>query len=255
MEKVKWNVIKVKPIKIEQIRVDTEHALDMLNTIEQVEVKNQVHYENAADLLKQVKAKTKELDGKRKGITGPLDIAKKAVMDLFRIPLDNLAKAEALLKDGMITYSDKQDRIRKEQEAKLQRQADADRRKKEEQQRAWEEKERAKREEAEKLAKAGKQEEAIKAQAEADKAAEKAEEREAEASTIEAPVLAETATKPVGVSYREKWTAEVVDISKVPADYLLPNMMMLNKVAVATKGKLVIAGVKFKSEKILASRS
>lgn len=253
VEKAKNNVIEVQPIKTDWIKVEADLALGMLSSAERVEIENQAQYEYAADCLKGVKAKAKELDTKRKAITGPIDMAKKAVMDLFRKPTEDLDKAERLLKKGMLAYTEEQERKRREQEEKLQKQAEAERRRKEKQQRAWEEKERKKREEAEKFAAEGKAEEARKAEAEAEKAAEKAAEREEEASQVQAPILASNTEQPKGVSYRSKWTAEIIDLSKVPVEYLLPNMPMLNKVAQTTKGALVIPGVTFKEEKIVAS--
>lgn len=70
-------------------------------------------YEAAADDLKAVKAKFRELDAKRKEIVEPLNKAVKAVNDLFRPPLDYLTEAESVLKGALLTYDQEQEAKRK----------------------------------------------------------------------------------------------------------------------------------------------
>jgi hypothetical protein len=93
-------------------------------------------FEIAADELKGIKAKAAALDEQRKAITGPLDAAKKAVMDLFRGPLDALGQAENILKGKMLGYQQEQqrkadaarleaERIAREQRLKLEAEARA----------------------------------------------------------------------------------------------------------------------------------
>jgi hypothetical protein len=69
--------------------------------------------------------------------------------------------------------------------------------------------------------------------------------------------------KGAGVSYRENWKAEVVDINALikaiaaglaPAAYLMPNESALNAAAKAFKGTVQIPGVVFKTELIQARR-
>lgn len=225
-------IIEVKPIETKEVQAETTNIEKVLLTAKDVKIKNQEGYDSSASLLSKIKTKAKELDKKRKAITAPLDTAKKAVMELFRKPLIMLGEAESILKKGMIAYTTEQERIRREHEEKLRRQAEAE--------------EKRKREALEKRAK----------KAEEDGKAEKAEElrEKAEEVRVEAPVLAQTTETPKGVSYREKWHAVVIDKTQLPIEYLEPNMQMLNKFAEATKGKVALSGVKFKSEKIVSSR-
>ncbi len=227
------DVIHVKPIETAFVKDLSVEADKMLTLTEGVAIKDQPDYENAGSILKEIKATSKILTDKRRAITVPLDNAKKEVMNLFRDPIESLSKAEGIVKKAMITYTDEQERIRLAQEEKLRKQAAA--------------------EEARK--KKALEDRAKKAEAEGN--AEKAEalREKKEEVKVEAPVLAKRTETPKGVSYTDKWTAEVVDKSKLPIQYLEPNMSMLNKMAQATKGKVPIAGVVFKSEKILASRS
>jgi len=225
--------ITVEPIETKFADHAQDTAVALLETSKMLKINKQVDYDAAAEGLKNIKRISKEVEGERKKITEPLNKAKAAIMDLFRKPLVILGEAEEIVKKSMITYTDEQEKKRREQEEKLARQAKAeeDRKKK-----ALEE--RAKKAEAE-----GK--------------TEKAEELrdKKEEVRVDAPVLAPRTETPKGVSYRDKWTAEVADFAKLPDDYKLPNMAMLNKMAQATKGKVPISGVTFKSEKILASRN
>lgn len=196
-------------------------------------ISNQSDYEAASAVLSEVKSRYKELDAQRKEITKPIDAAKKAVMDLFKTPLELLEKAESKIKGLMIGYTNEQERKAREEQARLQRLADAE---------------------------AAKQKKILEekiARAEASGKTEKAEELQMQKETITpivAPIIAPQIETPKGVSYRDQWSAEVTDINLVPREYLIANMPALNKMAQATKGTLSIPGVKFTSTKILASR-
>jgi len=196
-------------------------------------ISNQSDYETASTILQEVKSRYKELDSQRKGITKPIDIAKKTVMELFKTPLELLEKAESKIKSLMIAYTNVQERKAREEQARLQKLADA-------------EAARQKKILDEKIARA-----------EASGKTEKAEELQMQKETvipIITPVVAPQIETPRGVSYRDQWSAEVIDINLIPREYLIANISALNKVAQATKGTLAIPGVKFNVEKILTSR-
>lgn len=89
-------------------------ALDLVQGFEVVDAPT---FEIAADELKAIKARSSALDEQRKGITAPMDAAKKAVMDLFRGPLEILSEAERLLKSKMLAYQ--QAEQRKADEARI----------------------------------------------------------------------------------------------------------------------------------------
>lgn len=225
--------IEVKPISTKEANAAVITAEKILAETKNLVIANQATYDSAADILKAIKTRQKEFEAKRKEITRPIDVAKAAVMELFRRPLDFLCEAEAIIKDRMIKYTDEQEKRRREQEEKLRKQAEA--------------------EEARK--KAALEERARKAEA-AGKT-DKAEELREQAQTVAvvAPVLASTVETPKGMHFTERWYAEVTDKTKLDFAYLEPNMQALNKFAMATKGQLKMAGVEFKSEKIVASRS
>lgn len=89
-------------------------ALDLVQGFEVVDTPT---FEIAADELKAIKSRAAALDEQRKSITAPMDAAKKAVMDLFRSPLEILSEAERLLKSKMLAYQ--QAEQRKAEEARI----------------------------------------------------------------------------------------------------------------------------------------
>lgn len=223
--------ISITPIDVEKVQSQTDVVVLCKNA--EIVISNQGDYDSAASILKTIKSRHKEIDEQRKEITKPLDAAKKSVMDLFNVPLKALEEAEAFIKRQMIGYAAEQERKAKEEQIRLQRLADQE---------------------------AAKQKKILEekiARAEAAGKLEKAEELQSQKETIVpiiAPVIAVQMDTPKGVSYRDKYTAVVIDFKLLPDEYKLPNQSALDKIAQATKGTIQIPGVQIKSEKILASR-
>lgn len=192
--------------------------------------------EAASEDLKRVKGLAREIDDQRKEITGPLDLAKKRVMDLFRKPAEFLERAEITIKNACIAFDREQERIRREQQAEAARAADAERKRLSD--------------EAAAQAKAG--------NAETAHAIEQAAQMVAPVPVvIDRPRIA-------GEAMREVWRAEVTDLvalaravadGLVAAENILPNGPVLNGQARALKGALAIPGVKAVAERVLASRA
>lgn len=142
----------------------------------------------------------------------------------FLKPLEN---AEMIIKTRIKFFIEDQEKRRREQEEKLRREAEA------------------------------KQKE-LEAKAEAARAngdEKKAERYEDKAASVVAPTLASTVEKVAGVSYSERWYAEVVDFALVPLEYMVVDMVKLNKLAKAVHDSVKVPGVVFKCEKVVSSRS
>ena len=85
-------------------------------------------------------------------------------------------------------------------------------------------------------------------------------ERTARAETLEtraetvstAPVA--TAPKVKGISTRKKWSFEIVDVDKIPREYLVPNEVAIGGVVRALKGATNIPGVRVVSTDIMSAR-
>lgn len=224
--------IVVEPISTAIAVKAQEEAPVMLKKAEAIVIFNQDQYEGANGVLRAVKDKFKDLDSKRKTITKPLDEAKKAVMDLFRSPLEILAKAESIIKGAMITYSEEQERLRIAEQRKLELKAKAeeDRKRKELEARA------------EKWAAKGNEAKAEELQ------------EQAEDVRVEAPVVAPKMEQAKGVSVSDKYSAIIINKSLIPREHWILNLPGLNKIGQASKGIMKIPGVKWKCEKVLASR-
>lgn len=224
------------------VNVTTEHhalinnAQGKYNLAVDYVVDSNETFESAATELKTVKARIKELDSTRKGITKPMDESKSRIMDLFRAPLNLLEQAEKALKLTMITYTQDQEKKRLAEEARLREIA----RKEEE----------SLRKRAQKAADKGKEE--------------KAENLEQQADSIPVPVVTYSRPRTTGISTRKTWFAEVTDPDEllkavldgdVPRAALTINMKFLNGQAKALKKELNYPGVVVKFSEDIAARS
>jgi len=222
MEKIKVKDIDVSIVK----ETDQETAL-IVRSAEVLVIKDQTTYESAGEFRSKIREGIKNLETLRKTITGPLDQAKSAVMNLFRPSIDMRTAVMGKVDKLLTTYDTEQEKKRQEEESRLAREAEK------------------------------KRQEALKKAEEARAAGkeEKAEKYEEKAAAVISPVLAPTTTKPNGIQYRDHWTVEVIDFKLLPDTYKLPNMPMINKYVNAVKGMVPLSGVKFIKERIVASRT
>lgn len=165
-------------------------ATAVLALVNDFEVTDDPTFELAADELRSIKAKAASLDDRRKSITKPMDDAKKAVMDLFRGPIELLTQAEGILKGKMLTYQ--QDQRRKAEEARLRAERIAH------EQRAQLEAE-------------------ARALAEAGRTGEAAVKEQVASMVVAAPAAAPAAPTAKGVSTRETIDHELDDLAKLVA--------------------------------------
>jgi hypothetical protein len=253
--------------EVKALTVQTEQFAALALTYK---VSTPVQYADAGEQLKQVKAAMKRLDDLRKGMTRPLDAAKKAIMDFFRAPEEKLVRAESGIKRAMIAYTDEQERIRREEQRKAEEAARRERERLEaiarETERKAREKAEAERKAAEAAAAAGRAAEAAKLMAKAaateERAAAKAEEAAQQAAMVVAPVIQREAPKVPGISSRETWHAECVDLralvkavheGRAPLSFLIANDKVLGQQARSLKADLVCDGVRVWSKSGLAS--
>lgn len=98
-----------------------------LQLVEDFEVVDAGSAELAGEELRGIKARAASLEDQRKAITKPMDDAKKAVMDLFRGPIDVLTKAEGILKGKLLAYQQAEAAKAREAQLAAERAAQADR--------------------------------------------------------------------------------------------------------------------------------
>lgn len=110
--------LEIMPAVPAETRNEITTLADLALQSSSLVITSQPQYQAAADLLADIKQRGKALEEKRKGITAPLDAAKKAAMDMFRPAVDAIAEFEKSVKARMAGFVREQDRIRREEEAK-----------------------------------------------------------------------------------------------------------------------------------------
>lgn len=218
-------------------------------------VTDQATYDAAGGWLKQIKAAQKALTDKKMAVVRPINQALAAARELFRAPEAALEEAENLFKRSMISYTDEQERLRREE----QRQAEDAARKERER---LEAEARAREQRAAELRAKGNEKAAEKQEAKADQA------RDVAAGVV-APVIQREPVRTAGVATRENWSAVVTSLEelvkaiagvdelkgRVPLQAVCPDMKFLNNQARAMKKELNYPGVRPARETILAAGS
>lgn len=188
-------------------------------------------FQFAADELKNIKASIKAAEKMRKEATGPLDAAKKTIMEWFRPIEDRYATAETKIKAAMLTYQREEERKRQVAEAAAREAA------RKEQERVNEE---------------------------AMLAAERAQANH-DTETADAIIAAVPIVQPVpvpvatpkiqGISTRQVWKFRIVDAKAVPDEYKTINEALLGSLARSTKGGVKVPGVEFYPEDVMSAAS
>lgn len=183
-------------------------------------------YAVSGEDLKIVKAKKKEVDELRKSLTKPLDESKKRIMGLFKPPLDVLATAEYAISNAMLKWQREQEAIRKAEENRILELQ---------------------------------QKEAARLQKLADNAKKRGDDKKVEefqgrAAVVQTtqPVVAPKVADITGLRNRTNWKFRIVDIEKIPRQYMIPNEVMIGQIARSTKGSLKVEGIEFYPEESLS---
>lgn len=255
-------------------------------------------YRQAAQELQALAAKEKEIDEARVKLKKPIDDAAKAVQAFFKPPLDFLAQAKTVIKTKLVAWDQEQERKRKAEQARLdeiarqerlkkeaqaaeaariaREKAEADRRKADAERKAAEDAKRI----ADEARKAGDAEAAAaaeklaseaaraatryasKADATEQRGAERAEALQAQAATVVAPVIQADIPKVAGLSNRDNWRAECVDLKslvqavadgKAPLSLVMANDKVLGQQARSLKEHFVAPGVRVWNDKTKAA--
>lgn len=191
-------------------------------------VTNAEQYAVASEFLKTIKGAQKKVVDFFAPMKQKAHEAHKAITQQESATLKPLQEAEASLKRNLLTFHTEQERIRQEEQRKLQAASDEAARK---------ERERLEREAA-KL-----------------KTPELKAERLEQAAAVIAPVVAVASAAPVvsGQSIRKTWTAKVVNLELVPREFMVVNEKALDAFAKSTKGAVKVAGVEFVEVSSIAS--
>ena len=205
-------------------------VLPVVRQADETAVQSAESYQAAGAFLKDIKTAQKRVVAFFDPLKKSTRAAWQAVLAREKEMLGPLAAAESGVKRKMGAWHEAQERIRREQERKLQSAAEAKARK-----------------ERERLA-------ARAAAASAKGQTEKAESLEDKAAEVVAPVIAvqSEAPKVEGIKYRTTWKARVTKAEDVPREWLIVNDKALQSFARSTKGAVKVAGVEFYAEQGMA---
>jgi hypothetical protein len=182
---------------------------DIVSIAHAFNVTSREEFLEGAKRLRNVKDLWDRLEEKRTSVTAPLNNAMRIFNGWFRTPLDQLKYAENVYKTKMGEFE------RAEQERERKARAEAERKVREE------------REELERRA------EAARAKGNEEKAA--ALEHRATSVVAEVPDI--IAPKAKGMGFGSDWTFEVTDASKLPREYLAPDLPKIRLMVKALKNK------------------
>ena len=183
-------------------------------------------FTSASEKLKEIKAHQKILEGYRKSMTQPIDVAKKMILDFFRSPEEKLASAERILKSALIGYEEEQEKERREAQRLLDEKAEKERQ--------------SMLKKAESLREKGKEE--------------KADILEAKSALVSAPLAQANKPQVAGQSIQTLYDFEILDPLLIPREYLLVDEVKIRKVVKALKEDTRIPGIKVITKKSLSSR-
>jgi len=204
-----------------EVRLKTENSM-IVTEAESIVIKSDADNAAAAEFLTIIKGAAKKVveffsDSKRKAAE-----AHKAICANEKAMLSPLENAETIVKRKIGTWIDAQTRLRIEAERKAAA-------------------------------------EAAKLQAQAEKAMKKGNEEKAEELHVQAAMTAASVDyvpqKTEGVHSVKVWKWKVVDESKIPREYLVPNEKVLNAVAKSSGGVMKIPGIEFYPETSIVARA
>ena len=91
----------------------------VLREADSLAITSDADFQAAAVTLREVKTHWKDLDDQRKELVRPIQESERRINDLFRGPLEYLARAERVLKDKIGAYKEEQDRLARLEQARL----------------------------------------------------------------------------------------------------------------------------------------
>lgn len=223
---MKSEVLEMPKIDTKKAEAALTEANMVLDTAQQVIVKTPQQAQVAGDWRNKIKMKLKQLDEERKELTRPLDDVKAKIMDKYRPAIEALNSAYKLFDKGLSDYLAIQERIRQEQQRKIEAEADKKRQEAEAKAKEWADKGNNK----------------------------KVEEWLDKADNVIAPVVAEV-PKVEGISTRKDWDFEIINPNEVPRDFCIPDEKAIRAFIKATKGTKPIAGIKIFEKTIIVTNS
>lgn len=203
------------PVEVTETRTTIQQ---MFVKYEVFKVKDQASFDEAGEALKLTSKLEKQIGDQRKNLTRPLDDLKKKWMEFFAGPENACTRLKCLLQNKMMDYRNEQERIRREQEARIQE---------------------ANRREADKLnRRAMKAEESGKMEK-----ADMLKEQAANVAMLQ-PVVSSQVQKVEGTRIVKNWTYEIEQEELIPREFCSPDSKKIRAMVIAHKENAKIPGVR-----------
>lgn len=242
-----------------------QEAMTAMAYVESFTIANASDSAKGQEVRARLNTRIKALNDARMLLTRPIDVAKKTIMDFFAGPVQVFEKAKNALDQKILAYENEQERLRRIEQARLDKIADDERRRlqaiADEAKRKADADAAEKRKQAEAAAAAGRAADAARLMAQAQRVEEKADAKvetfETRASSVIAPIAQAQVASVAGVGFREVPEYEIIDPEQINKPFMSPDDTKIGKVvrslgldAVGVVGN----GLKVTMKKILASR-
>lgn len=196
----------------------------------QIVIVDDASYAVAVEMLKEIKRNMSGTDARFEPITQAANKLHKDVVRLRTEAKADYVAADAVLRPACLEWDKKQEAARRAEEARLRAEA---------QKKIDEEARRQQEAEQKRL-----DEEALRKAVETGDDSILENVPKAELVNHEAPPVVVESFKPAGFSTRENWDFEILDVTKIPQEYMIPNDVMIRKVVKALKDRTNIPGIK-----------
>lgn len=203
-----------------------QRAAEALSIAADIAIRDASTYQTACDFLKSLKTIEKDINATFDEPIHRAFEAHRAIVAAKKKHFEPIERAESIVKPKIAAYLQEQERIRRDEERRLQEEA-------------------RKKAEEEALAQAAELE------AEGDKEA--AEALISEPVQVAPVVLPKTTPKVSGIASREVWLYRIVDAGKIPRQYLKIDEQKIGQVVRAMKGSADIPGVQVYPEKHISA--
>lgn len=204
-----------------------EKVIPIVDAAKTLAIRNNDTYVEATSLLTAIKTMRREIANTFDPIIAKQFAAHREACEQKRRHESPLIEAENLLKRGIVGFQKERERIRRQEERRLQEIA-------------------RKAEEDRKLAEA--------------KAAEDAGDHKTaneiinETPAVPPVILTSPVPKVSGVVTKENWNFRIVDVKAIPHEYMIPDLVKIRQVVKAFKGDIKIPGVEIFSEKVISAK-
>lgn len=209
-------------IALPDTKASDEKALSAVDKARQLSILTPTDYTVADTFCVGLKELEKEIVGTFKDPKEKAWAAHKSIVAAEAKHLEPIQEARRLIKQKMSAWQELEDQKRREEEARLQ--AEANKRA---------------------------EEEALKAADEAQKAGDTATAEAILSAPVEAPpVVLPKSTPQAKTVIRTTWSYRIVNANLLPREYLIPDTVKLGGMARATKGSVKVPGVEFFQQKV-----